>query len=171
MGRRPSPLMQRWKTQKARRRRSSYFARGLQSQTGGLNKFMMGTDAMAYNKHASQRRHKELCKLFGIRVDLFMPPSPLGDPKAELERRATELYLLNHEDSQRYLRFSFVFIDGDESSDYSLSIHFSGMEFFLVERTPNFIHRSTIYSSKDKLLRLFDMNRVQWAGRVSINDT
>lgn len=177
---RPSPLMQRWKAQKAKARRSGYYGRGLMKKVP-RGPFLIDMDAMAYSKHASSTRHRDLCRLFGYTAgtserkkaweSFFDPPNldvELGDPKLALELRAEQLRLLNEDPHYRLLRFNFVYIEGDESSVFNLSIHFQGTEFFLVEKRVNYLRRSSIYSGKDRMMDLFHLGRIQWAARISL---
>lgn len=194
---RPSGLMQRWKAQKAKARRSGYWGRGLmKGQPKGP--FLKDMDALASSKHASGKRNADMSRLFDLSIDtnwmrmakrigpelaqaghlavyklFFEPKEPHAgensiDPKREILDQKQILWMLNNDPKYRYLRFNFVYIDGDENSMFNLSIHFQGAEYFLVEKRMNYIRRSSIYSSKDRMMDLHYLGRIQWAARVPL---
>lgn len=174
---RPSGLMQRWKAQKAKARRSGYWGRGLMKGEP-KGPFLRDLDAVAYSKHASNTRLRDLCVLFGYSEEavnawkaFYGPPDPAveaGDPKFVLEKKQELLRKLNEDPNYRLLRFHFVWIEGDENSVFNLSIHFQGTEFFLVEKRVNYLRRSSVYSSKDRMMDLHHLGRIQWAARVPL---
>lgn len=174
---RPSGLMQRWKAQKAKARRSGYYGRGLMKKEA-RGPFLNDMDSLAYTKHASSARYRDLCRLFGYTAGtsdkkkaweaLFDPPAVDIDPKLAVELRVEQLRLLNQDPHYRLLRFNFAYIEGDENSVFNLVIFFEGNEYFLVEKRVNYIRRSSIYSSKDRMMDLHHLGRIQWAARVSL---
>lgn len=175
---RPSGLMQRWKTQKAKARRSGYYGRGLMKKEA-RGPFLNDMDSVAYSKHASSTRHRDLCRLFGYTAgtsdkkkawsSFFDPPDLDLDPKLATELRVEQLRLLNEDPHYRLLRFNFVYIEGDENSMFNLSIHFQGTEYFLVEKRVNYIRRSSIYSDKNRMMDLHHLGRIQWSARVPLS--
>lgn len=192
-----SPLMQKWKLQKAKARRSGYWGRGLM-KGHPKGPFMKDLDVVAGNKHASSKRHGDMSRLFDMSIDvnwtrmakrigpelanagkhavydLFFKPKEASvgdnniDPKRAIFDEKEQLWMLNHDPRYRFLRFNFVYIEGGEDTMFNLSIHFQGNEYFLVEKRMDYIRRSSIYSNKDRMMDLFHLGRIQWAARVSI---
>jgi hypothetical protein len=156
-----------WSFKPAKPRRASYHSRGLQSGSP-RGPFLKDMDGIAYNKHATQKRHVELCRLFGIKKEHVFLPHDAGDPKLATMDRAQELYELNYNSNTRFLRFSFYFLTGDAESEHNLSHHFQGQEHFLVERRKDYIRRSTIYSTKEHLFLLHKLNRLSWVVKIPV---
>lgn len=180
---RPSPLIVKWKQQKAKRRRSGYWGRGLMKGSP-KGPFLRDHDAMAYSKHASGTRHRDLCRLFAYTAGteekqkaweaFFDPPTSAfdadgePDPRLQLELRQEQVRLLNQDPYYRLLRFNVVFIQGTEETMFNLSLHFDGNEYFLVEKRVEYLRRSSIYTSRQRMLDLYHLGRIQWAARVSL---